>query len=57
MASYCQEVLSAEDLEVITADTSLELNAVIEDPSDVSNGDHLVCYVEGDGKLDEKILK
>jgi hypothetical protein len=57
MASYCQEVLSAEDLEVINADTSLELNAVIEDPSDVSNGDHLVCYVEGDGKLDEKILK
>ena len=57
MASYCQEVLSAEDLEVINADTSLELNAVIEDPSDVNNGDHLVCYVEGDGKLDEKILE
>jgi len=57
MASYCQEVLSAEDLEVINADTSLELNAVIEDPSDVSDGDHLVCYAEAkSGKLDAKIL-
>ena len=30
---------------------------MIEDPNDVSNGDHLVCYAEAtSGKLDEKIL-
>ncbi len=57
MADYCRVALSAEDQEVIDADANLELLAVIEDPSDVNNGDHLVCYVEGDDKLDEKILE
>lgn len=57
MADYCAEVLSAEDLSTIFERGDLELNAVIEDPENVENGDTLVCYAEAtEGKLDEKIL-
>jgi hypothetical protein len=57
MAEYCNEVLSAEDLAVISERGDLELNAVIEDPNNVDVGDTLVCYAQStEGKLDEKIL-
>jgi hypothetical protein len=57
MADYCGEAIDAEDLTTLLSNEDIELNAVIEDPSDVNNGDHLVCYAEAkDGKLDEKIL-
>lgn len=57
MADYCSVVIDEADLATIQANSDLDLNAVIEDPSKVENGDHLVCYVESDSKLDEKILK
>jgi hypothetical protein len=57
MADYCQQVLSDDDLATIQGDSNLTLSAVIEDPKKVDNGDHLVCYVEGDKKLTEKVLK
>lgn len=57
MAGHCGTIVSAEDLAKLEAFSSdLEYNAVIEDPDDVSNGDHLVCYVESNDKLDEPIL-
>lgn len=48
IVEYCGQVLSADDLATIQADSSLELSAVIEDPDDVTVGDTLICYVEGD---------
>jgi hypothetical protein len=57
MADYCTEAVSAEDLTVLQGRDDIDLKAVIEDPSNVDNGDHLVCYAEAkSGKLDEKIL-
>jgi hypothetical protein len=58
MADFCAEVVSAEDLTTIFERGDLELNAVIEDPDNVENGDTLVCYAQAtEGKLDEKILE
>ncbi len=57
MADYCVELLDAEDLTTLLSNDEIEVKAVIEDPSDVSNGDHIVCYAEAkDGKLKEKLL-
>lgn len=57
MANHCGEIVSAEDLVKLNEfDGELDYKAVIEDPEDVSNGDHLVCYVESDDKLDEPLL-
>lgn len=57
MQLYCDTIIDAADLETIRSNSDLELNAVIEDPDNVENGDHLVCYVESDDDLTEKILK
>lgn len=55
--AYCYEVLSEEDAATIEERDDLELEAVLEDPSNVDVGDHIVCYVEAtSGKLDEKVL-
>jgi hypothetical protein len=56
MADFCATLLSPEDLATLTAVEGLEFNAVIEDPNDVENGDHLICYVTSSKKLDEKLL-
>jgi hypothetical protein len=57
MADYCLEIVSEEDQALINEPGDLELNAVIEDPNNVENGDTIVCYAESTGgKLDEKIL-
>jgi hypothetical protein len=57
MADYCAEIIDPDDLSTLLERDDIDLNAVIEDPNDVSNGDHLVCYAEAkSGKLDEKIL-
>lgn len=55
--AYCFEALDAADLETINGRDDIDLNAVLQDPSDVEVGDHIVCYVEAKkGKLDEKVL-
>ncbi|PWN01566.1 hypothetical protein DJ010_18680 [Nocardioides silvaticus] len=60
MTAYCvTTVLSEEEVTKITEaglDVFADLKALTEDPNDVEVGDHLVCYVESDDKLDEKIL-
>lgn len=56
MADYCREIIDPADLEKLNAVEGLEYNAVIEDPNNVDEGDHLVCYVESSKKLDEPIL-
>jgi hypothetical protein len=54
---YCTELLSEEDLTAILERDDVELQAVFEDPNDVKDGDHIVCYVEAtSGDLDEKVL-
>ncbi|WP_200958817.1 DUF4190 domain-containing protein [Nocardioides sp. Root190] len=55
MASYCETALAEGDRDAIT-DYLADLDAVIEDPNDVSVGDTLVCYVEPGEKLSEPIL-
>lgn len=55
MANYCGTAIDAEDLAKL-ADYAGDISAVIEDPEDVSNGDHLVCYVEPGDKLTDPIL-
>jgi len=59
MTGYCLGLISEEDVAKLTpyleADLS-NLKAVIEHPNDPKVGDHLVCYVEPDDKLDEAIL-
>ncbi|WP_188111411.1 DUF4190 domain-containing protein [Nocardioides antri] len=55
MVGYCAEAISEDDRAKLT-DYLGDLQAVTEDPNDVSVGDHLVCYVEPDDKLDEPIL-
>ncbi|WP_183096068.1 DUF4190 domain-containing protein [Nocardioides stalactiti] len=56
MADFCATLVSPEDLVKLSEVEGLEFAAVIEDPEDVSNGDHLVCYVTSDDKLDKKLL-
>lgn len=56
MSLYCQTLLSEEDLAVLNEHPDLEYNSVIEDPENIENGDHLVCYVESDEKLTEPLL-
>lgn len=55
MAAYCATAIDPDDL-VKLAPYAGDLNAVIEDPEDVSVGDHLVCYVEPDDELTKPIL-
>jgi hypothetical protein len=55
MASYCATAISPEDLTEL-GEYVTDIEAVIEDPSDVSVGDTLVCYVEPGEKLDESLL-
>lgn len=45
MAGYCAQAIDDADFAKL-ADYIDKINAVIEDPNDVSVGDHLVCYVE-----------
>lgn len=56
MVDACTTLISPEDLTTLLAVEGLEFNAVIEDPADVNNGDHLVCYVTTGDKLDEALL-
>ncbi len=55
MASYCLEAIAADDLAKL-APYVTDIKAVIEDPDDVSVGDHLVCYVEPDDELTKPLL-
>lgn len=55
MTTYCLEAIDPGDLEKVTPYLT-DVDAVIEDPNDVSVGDTLVCYVQPDDKLDEPIL-
>jgi hypothetical protein len=56
--AYCSEVMSEEDFATVTGREDLELQAVFEDPNNVEDGDHIVCYAEAtSGKLDEKVLE
>ena len=55
--AYCTEILDEGDLTTILGRDDIELQAVFEDPNNVDDGDHIVCYVEAtSGKLDEKVL-
>lgn len=57
VSGHCASIVSDTDLAKLDEfSDDLEYNAVIEDPKDISNGDHLVCYVESPTKLDESIL-
>lgn len=56
MTDYCAEIADPEDLAKVSEVEDVEFNALIEDPSNVDIGDHLVCYVESSKKLDEPIL-
>lgn len=51
MAQYCAQAIDSDDFAKLS-DHINDINAVIEDPNDVSVGDHLVCYVEADGLSD-----
>ena len=56
---YCAELVTTDDLEELAERADeLDYNAVIEDPDDITEGDHLVCYAEAKNgkKLDEAIL-
>lgn len=55
MATYCAEAIDQEDLAKLGASLA-DVEAVIEDPNDVSVGDTLVCYVHPDDKLDKPLL-
>ena len=55
MASYCATSIEAEDLAKLTEYIG-DIQALIEDPENVENGDTLVCYVEPGEKLDKKLL-
>ncbi|MDZ5622916.1 DUF4190 domain-containing protein [Nocardioides bizhenqiangii] len=56
MTDYCAEIIDPEDQAKLDAVEGLEYNALIEDPNNVDNGDHFVCYVSSSDKLDEPIL-
>lgn len=55
MAGYCATSIEADDLAKLTEYLG-DIQALIEDPDDVSTGDTLVCYVDPGEKLDKKIL-
>jgi hypothetical protein len=55
MTTYCVEAIDPEDLAKLTPHLA-DIDAVIEDPNDVSVGDTLVCYVHPDDKLDKPLL-
>lgn len=55
MAGYCATAIDPDDLAKLTKYLD-EINALIEDPDDVSVGDTLVCYVEPSDKLSDPIL-
>lgn len=55
MAGYCATSIEAEDLAKLT-EYITDIQALIEDPENVENGDTLVCYVEPGEKLDKKLL-
>lgn len=55
MAAFCVTAIAEGDRDAVTPYLA-DLDAVIEDPTDVSAGDTLVCYIEPDDKLDEPIL-
>ncbi|WGX98527.1 DUF4190 domain-containing protein [Nocardioides sp. L-11A] len=55
LVSYCSTAIDPDDLAKLAPYAS-DIAAVIEDPDDVSVGDHLVCYVEPDDELTEPIL-
>lgn len=55
--AYCNEIIDEADLTTILGRDDIELQAVFEDPDNVEDGDHIVCYVEAtSGDLDEKVL-
>lgn len=54
MAGYCATAIDSDDLATLS-DYLDKIKAVTEDPDNVSEGDHLVCYVEADG-LTEPLL-
>ena len=60
MTAYCvTTVLTEAEIAKITEaglDVFTDLKALTEDPNDVEEGDHLVCYVESKDKLDKPIL-
>jgi hypothetical protein len=60
MTAYCvTTVLTEAEITKITEaglDVFTDLKALTEDPNDVEEGDHLVCYVESKDKLDKPIL-
>lgn len=55
MAGYCATAIDPDDFAKLSEYLD-EINALIEDPDDVSVGDTLVCYVEPSGKLSDPIL-
>src|SRR5690606_37155728 len=55
MAGYCAQAIEPDDLAKLT-EYAGDIDAVIEDPKNVDVGDHLVCYVNPGGQLDEPIL-
>ncbi|NYJ00581.1 hypothetical protein HNR19_001279 [Nocardioides thalensis] len=56
MSLFCQTLIDEEDMATLNEHPDLEYNAVLEDPDNVENGDHLVCYVESEEKLTEPLL-
>ncbi|MCX6400160.1 MAG: DUF4190 domain-containing protein [Propionibacteriales bacterium] len=57
MSNHCGTIVSDEDIAKLNEfSDDLEYKAVIEDPENVETGDHLVCYVESNDKLDKPIL-
>jgi hypothetical protein len=58
-ATVCEERVRAETPELATAldeRGNFQINALVEDPDNVSPDDKIVCYVESlTGRLDEKI--
>ena len=53
---FCATLIDEEDLAKLNERTDLEYNSVIEDPDDIKNADHLLCYVESNEKLTEPLL-
>ncbi|TIC87943.1 DUF4190 domain-containing protein [Nocardioides sp. GY 10113] len=49
MAAYCAKVVDPGTLLKVTTDPDVQLKAVTEHPDDPETGDHLVCYVQGEG--------
>ncbi|KAA1418680.1 DUF4190 domain-containing protein [Nocardioides humilatus] len=59
MTGYCVGLISDEDAVKLTPYLGADfgnLKAVIEHPNGAKVGDHLVCYIEPDDKLDKSIL-